>query len=144
MVRMVECVCLGERFCRCTIVIGFHFPKREESREEGRVPTAHAAPAHSSRCLRATHSRVLMVIQGFTFRRVLDRPAYLCSISCHNNNLEYDSACMIRTRINANEHVSCVFQPQCVFLHKTILFLEQFYQHRCNFARRFMNYSLTH
>lgn len=82
---MVECVCLGERFCRCKIVIGFHFPKREESREEGRVPTAHAAPAHSE-------CGPLACLDGFTFRRVLDRPAYLCPISCCNNNLEYDSA----------------------------------------------------
>lgn len=84
-VRMVECVCLGERFCRCKIVIGFHFPKREESREEGRVPTAHAAPAHSE-------CGPLACLDGFTFRQVLDRPAYLCSIRCLNNNLECDSA----------------------------------------------------
>lgn len=35
---------------------------------------------------------LLACLDGFTFRRVLDRPAYLCSISCHNNNLKYDSA----------------------------------------------------
>lgn len=73
---------------------------------------------------------LLACLDGFTFRRVLDRPAYLCSISCHNNNLEYDSA-------NQNEK-KC--QWACVLCLSTAMCFSSLYQHRCNFARRFMNY----